>query len=63
MKTFYGVVNSYDDKGKVNAFIITEEAERKPEDTFKETRSKDIYTNWFRTEKEAKKFRDECYKA
>lgn len=57
MKTYYCVTTSFDDKGKVTANITNViEAEEKPENTFKSTSRKDIYNDWFESEKEAKEF-------
>lgn len=63
MKTFYGVVSKFFNSGHVTAFIITIEADRKPESTNQETRSCDIYYDYFDTYAEANKYRQECYKA
>lgn len=59
MKEYYGVVNTYDDKGKVNSSIISQRAEHKPENSFKETRKADIYIDWFDTYDEAEEFQAE----
>lgn len=57
MKTFYCVTSSFDDYGRVTAAITnTLEAESKPENTYKSTRRKDIYSDWFDTLEEAKAF-------
>lgn len=48
MKTYYCVCTSYDDRGRVISNIVdTVEAPRKPRNTFKSTKRKDIYLDWF----------------
>lgn len=48
MKTYYCVCTSYDDRGRVVSNIVdTVEATRRPENSFKSTRRKDIYLDWF----------------
>lgn len=64
MKTFYCVTSSYDDKGRVNAAITAAiEADTQPENTSKETGTKDIYNDWFPSKKEAQEFVKEAKKA
>ena len=52
---FYCVTSSFDDKGHTNA-MITDciESDQKPENTFKSTARKDIYSDWFDSIEEAK---------
>lgn len=57
MKTWYCVTSSFDDRGRVTAGITaTIQAAEKPESGFTSTKRKDIYTDWFGTEAEARKF-------
>lgn len=57
MSKYYGVCNCYYDNGMVTANLVDAvEAEEKPEDTHKETRSCDIYVNWFESYDEAMEF-------
>lgn len=64
MKTWYCVMSSFDDKGRVTAAITaTREAKSKPENTFTSTARKDIYCDWFGTIKEAQDFVKEAKKA
>lgn len=57
MKKYYCVTSSFDNKGRVTANITNIiEAEEKPESTFISTSRKDIYSDWFEDEKEAKEF-------
>lgn len=56
MKTYYSVITSYYDNGRVTSNLIdTIQAEKKPESTYKSTKKCDIYTDWFKTKKEAQK--------
>lgn len=63
MKTWYCVTSTYDDRGRVTAMITSMKADEKPESTFRETATKDIYTEWFGTMKEAEEYQQQCYKA
>lgn len=57
MKTWYCVTSSFDDRGRVVANITaTKESEECPESTYKSTRRKDIYNDWFGSHEEAKAF-------
>ena len=48
MNTYYCVVETYDDRGRVTAAITdSRQAEEQPEDTFASTKRKDIYVNWY----------------
>ena len=59
-----GVTTSFDDTGKVTAAITdTIKAAKKPENSFKETKKKDIYVDWFETEEEAKERAKEALNA
>ncbi len=61
MKTYYCVTNTYDDKGRVTSAITNiVEAEKKPESTFTCTDKKDIYNDWFDSQKEAEAFVEEA---
>ena len=64
MKNYYCVTSSYDNKGHVVANITDiKEAARKPRRGFASTKDKDIYIDWFGSEKEAEKFVNECKNA
>ena len=64
MKTFWGVTTSFDDTGKVTSSITdTIKDEKKPENSFKETKKKYIYVDWFETEEEAKERAKEALNA
>lgn len=57
MKTWYCVTTSFDDRGRVTAGITdTRKAEKCPESTSTSTSRKDIYNDWFGTEKEAREY-------
>lgn len=55
IKKFWAVTTTFCDNGHV-ASDITDVVEtvRKPEDSFLETKTKDIYVDWFENEEEAK---------
>lgn len=53
MKTYYCVTSSFDDRGRATANITDIE---KPESTYTSTRRKDIYNDWFESEKEAQEY-------
>lgn len=55
LKKFWCVTTAFHDDGKVvSAITDVCEAAVKPENVCKETKTKDIYLDWFDTEKEAK---------
>ena len=57
MKTYYCVTSSFDDRGRATANITDMiKAEEKPESTYTSTRRKDIYNDWFESEKEAQEY-------
>lgn len=57
MKTFWCVTTSVDDKGTVRAAITSfVEAVSQPENSFRSTKRKDIYNDWFSDQEEAKRF-------
>lgn len=57
MKTYYCVTSSFDDMGRATANITDMiKAEEKPESTYTSTRRKDIYNDWFESEKEAQEY-------
>jgi len=61
MKTFWAVTSAYHDDGRVTANIIgTREADTRPQAGYRETRSADIYTDWFDSRQKAQAFVDEC---
>ena len=46
--TWYCVTSSFDNRGRVTAAITSAVvAEKKPENTFKSTHTRDIYNDWF----------------
>ena len=54
MKTWFCVVTTFDDRGRVTAAIVdTKEAEEAPENSYTSTARKDIYTDWFGSLEEA----------
>ena len=56
MKTWYGVQTVFYDNGKVNAMIVSvKDADEKPEDTYPNTRTRDIYLDWYSDLAEAEK--------
>lgn len=64
MKKYYCVTSSFDDKGRVTAGLTNIiEAEEKPESTFRSTRRKDIYVDWFDDEQEAQDFIEQAKSA
>ncbi len=61
MKTWYCVTTAFYDNGRVVAAITdTKEAEKKPESTCSELRSRDVYNDWFGSVEEAKAFVEEA---
>ena len=60
MKTFYKVTTTFDDKGRVRAFVSTVRASQKPENTFHESRRCDVYEDYFDTKKAAQAFADDA---
>lgn len=55
LKKFWCVTTAFHDNGKVvSAITDVCEAAAKPENVCKETKTKDIYLDWFDTEEEAK---------
>ena len=61
MKKWYCVTTTFDDRGKVTANITdTNVSAERPANTFRETPQKDIYNDWFSTEKEAIKYCEEA---
>ena len=64
MKTFWCVTTAVYDNGKVVSLItnMVEDVD-KPENSFKSTREKDIYNDWFESGEEAEAFVKEAKKA
>lgn len=57
VKTYYCVKSSVDNHGHMTATITESvEAEEQPADSYVSTSRKDIYTDWFESREEAKKF-------
>lgn len=64
MKTYWCVTTSFDDKGRVvSAITGIVEAVCKPENTAESTKSKDIYNDWFESQKEAEDWVEEAKQA
>ena len=54
MHTYYCVMSTFDDRGVCKGWLSgTAECETRPESEVKETRTKDIWTDWFDTREEA----------
>ena len=48
MNTYYCVVETYDNRGRVTAaIVVSRQAEEQPEDSFYSTKQKDIYVEWY----------------
>ena len=59
--TYWAVTSAYKDDGSVTANIVgIVEASQRPQAGYKETRSADIYTDWFDSYQKAQAFVDEC---
>ena len=59
--TYWAVTSAYKDDGSVAAAISgMTEASQRPQAGYKETRSADIYTDWFDSYQKAQAFVDEC---
>ena len=57
MHTYYCVMSTFDNRGVSKGWLVEHrEAESRPENTFRETKTKDIYTDWFDTEEEAMEY-------
>ena len=57
MKNYYCVTSSFDNRGRVAAAITKcVKAEEQPENTFKDTPTKDIYNEWFASIKAAERY-------
>ena len=64
MSKFWCVASSFDDKGRVTAAVANViEAEKKPENSFKSTRRRDIYFDWFESQEAADEFVEEAKRA
>lgn len=64
MKTYYAVIASYFDNGRVTSNLIDMvSAEKKPEGTFHSTRRCDCYIDWFETKEEALEYIEDTRKA
>ena len=57
MKTYYCVTSTYDNQGRVTAFITaSKDATTKPKSSYQEEKRKDIYIDWFDSLEEAEEF-------
>jgi hypothetical protein len=64
MKTYYAVTTTVYDSGRVIVAITdTVDADAKPETRRAETRSRDIYTDYFESLREARQFVKEAKRA
>lgn len=64
MKTWYGVVSTFYDNGRVTAAVTrTVRAVERPEQQFKSTSRRDIYLDWFDSREEADHFAAEAKRA
>lgn len=63
MTTFYRVTTTFDNKGKVKAFVDSVRASEKPEGTFFDNGRFDVYEDYFTTEAEARQFAKEAKNA
>ena len=63
MKEYWSVMTTFDDKGKVKAYVGSTLAAQKPESTSENLKSCDRYTDWFDTENEARAFAAEAKNA
>lgn len=64
MKTWFCVISSYYDDGRVIANVIdSKEANEKPASDYKAGRRCDNYFDWFDNEAEAVAFAEQCRKA
>ena len=64
MKTWFAVIASYYDNGRVTANLIDiREADEKPESTMTELKKCDCYVEWFESLKEANEYIKECLNA
>ena len=64
MKTWYCVTTTFDDNGRVWAAITDSgKFSHEPKSTFRSTRTKDIYTDWFDSIEAAEQFMGEAKKA
>lgn len=64
MRTWYGVVSTFYDNGRVTAAITrTVQAAQKPERNFTSAKRRDIYLDWFGSQQEADHFVAEAKRA
>jgi hypothetical protein len=64
LKKWWCVVTSCDNRGRVVANIVdTKEAVTQPESKYRETARKDVYIDWYGSEKEAKEAVENAKKA
>lgn len=64
MSKFWCVASSFDDKGRVTAAVTKViVAKKKPENSFRSTRHKDIYFEWFESREAADEFVEEAKRA
>ena len=63
MKTWYRVTTTFDNRGRVKAFVDSVKASAKPEGTFHSGRRFDTYEDYFNTETEARTFAEEAKNA
>ena len=64
VQTYYCVMSTFDDRGVSKGWLVEHrEAESRPAGSMKETKHKDIYTDWFDSEEEAMKYLADFAKA
>lgn len=64
LKTWYGVVTTFDDHGRVTAALVdVKQAVVQPENTSVSSRRKDIYIDWYATREEAEEAVEEARRA
>lgn len=64
MKTYYCVISTFDNRGRVTANITRQiEAEQMPESSYTSTSRKDIYNDWFESIEEAREFTEQAKRA
>lgn len=60
MKTWYCVTSTFDDRGGTTAAVTAvAEAEEKPDNSYRSTSRRDIYTDWFDSYEEAHQFAED----
>lgn len=63
MKTFYCVITTFDDKGRVSAALTSARAEIKPENTRSSNARRDVYEDWYSSRRSANNFLETAKRA